>query len=104
MLAALFDAVSSLFLFAVVVLLFAIAVAYFAPVIKVNQQGFFTVLAYLAGEVAVLFVALWIVSGIASLGILPMLLAIAIAALIFVPGLAAKIPVPANLGGIFKRN
>jgi hypothetical protein len=33
-----------------------------------------------------------------------MLLAIAIAALIFVPGLAAKIPVPANLGGIFKRN
>jgi hypothetical protein len=104
MLAAILDAVSSLFLFTVVVLLFAIAVAYFAPAIKVTQQGFFTVLAYLAGEVAVLFFALWIVSGIAGMGVLPMLLAIGVAALIFVPGLAAKIPVPANLGGMFKRS
>jgi hypothetical protein len=104
MLAAFLDTVSSLFLFTVVVLLFAIAVAYFAPAIRVTQQSFFTVLAYLAGEVAVLLVALWVVSGIAGLGVLPMLLAIGIAALIFVPGLAAKIPVPANLGGLFKRS
>ena len=104
MLAAILDAVSSLFLFTVVVLLFAIAVALFAPVIKVTQQGFFTVLAYFAGELAALFVALWIVSGITHLDVLPMLLAIGLAALIFVPGLAAKIPVPANIGGMFKRS
>jgi hypothetical protein len=104
MIAAILDAVSSLFLFTVVVLLFSIAVAFFAPAIKVTQQGFFTVLAYLGGELAVLFVALWIVSGITGLDVLPMLLAIAVAALIFVPGLAGKIPVPANIGGIFKRN
>lgn len=104
MLAAILDAVSSLFLYAVVVILFSVAVALFAPAIKVTQQGFLTVLAYLAGELAVLFVALWIVSGIAGLGVLPLLLAAGIAALIFVPGLAAKIPVPAGLGNILKRN
>lgn len=103
MLAAILDAVSSLFLFAVVLIVFSVAVALFAPAIKVAQQGFLTVLAYLAAELVVLFVALWLVSGIARLDVLPLLLAAGVAALVFVPGLAAKIPVPAGIGNLLKR-
>ena len=103
MLAAVLEAMSALFLYAVVILVFSIAVALFAPPIKVAQQSFWTVLAYFAGEVAVFLVALWIVSGLASMGLLSILLAGVVVALVFVPGLAAKIPVPANVTGMFKR-
>ncbi|MBB5045722.1 FtsH-binding integral membrane protein [Rhodopseudomonas rhenobacensis] len=98
------DVLSSIFLAVIVVLLFSLVVTNFAPTIKSTQQGFLTVLAYLAAELVALFVALWIVSGIAQYDLLPTLLAAGIAALIFVPGLAAKLPSPAAVTGLFKRN
>ncbi|ABD88230.1 hypothetical protein [Rhodopseudomonas palustris] len=104
MLVTVVDALSSLFLAAIVVILFSLLVATFAPTIKSTQQGFLTVLAYLLAELAALFCALWIVSGIAQYDLLPTLLAAAVAALIFVPGLAAKLPSPAAVTGLFKRS
>ncbi|HEY0330547.1 MAG TPA: hypothetical protein VGC77_15795 [Rhodopseudomonas sp.] len=104
MLVTVVDVLSSLFLAAIVVILFSLLVANFAPTIKSTQPGFVTVLAYLVAELAALVVALWIVSGVAQYDLLPTLLAAGIAALIFVPGLAAKLPSPAAVTGLFKRN
>jgi hypothetical protein len=104
MLAAIFDFASFLFLLLLAVLTFAVAVAFVAPpASRPPRPSFYTLLLYLAAELAALVVAVMIVFSIADHDVLPSLIALALAAVIFTPQLVAKIPVPAAVTGFLNR-
>jgi hypothetical protein len=96
MLAAVLDFAAFLFVLLVVLLVFAAFVAFLVPpATKSPRPSFYTLLMYLAAELAVLFIAVSVVISIGDYHVLPSLLALAIAAVIFTPQLVAKIPMPA---------
>jgi hypothetical protein len=104
MLAAVFDFASFLFLLLLVVLTLAVVVAFAVPpATKSPRPSFYTLLAYLAAELAALVVAVIIVFSIADHDVLPSLIALALAAVIFTPQLVAKIPVPAAVGNFLNK-
>lgn len=96
MLAATFQTAAFLFLLLVALLIIAIFIGFTAPPIgKLPRSGLTTVLLYLAAELAALFLALWLVVQVSELELLPVLIALAIAAVVFAPQLVARIPLPA---------
>jgi uncharacterized membrane protein len=58
------------------------------------------VLLSLAAEFAALVVAVWLVVQVSEFELLPVLIALAIAAVVFAPQLVARIPLPAAVTGI----
>jgi hypothetical protein len=100
MLAATFQTAAFLFLLLVALLVVAVFIAFTAPAVaKLSRPGLTTVLLYLAAELAAVFVAVWLVVQISELELLPVLIALAIAAVVFAPQLVARIPLPAGLTG-----
>ena len=100
MLAATFQTVAFLFLLLIALLVVAVVIAFTAPPVgKLTRPGLTTVLLYLAAELAALFVAVWLVVQISAFELLPVLIALAIAAVVFAPNLVAKIPLPASVAG-----
>jgi hypothetical protein len=104
MLAAIIDTAAFLFLLLIVVLVFGVTVALLAPPVgRPPRQGFYAVLLYLAFELAALFCAISIVAWIGASAALSILLALVIAAVVFVPQLVARIPVPAAVTNVLNR-
>ncbi|RJF69980.1 hypothetical protein [Rhodopseudomonas palustris] len=100
MLAATFQTAAFLFLLLIALLVVALVIAFTVPpVAKLTRPGLTTVLLYLAAELAALFVAIWLVAQVSELELLPVLIALAIAAVVFAPQLVAKIPLPAAVTG-----
>lgn len=103
MLAAAFQTAAFLFLLAVALLVFSIFVAFLAPPLGRVRPGFATVLAYVGAELVALVAAIWLVVEISSVELVPVVLSLAIAAVVFAPGLVAKIPLPAAAAGLLGR-
>ncbi|ABE39919.1 hypothetical protein [Rhodopseudomonas pseudopalustris] len=100
MLAATFQTAAFLFLLLVAVLTVAVFIAFTAPPLTGSSRpGFTTVLLYLAAELAALIVAIWLVVQVSELELLPVLIALGIAAVVFAPQLVARIPLPAAVTG-----
>ena len=100
MLAATFQTAAFLFLLLVAVLVVAAFIAFTAPSVgKLSRPCLTTVLLYLAVELAALFFAVWLVVQVSELDLLPVLIALAIAAIVFAPQFVARIPLPAALTG-----
>jgi hypothetical protein len=96
MLATVLDFAAFLFVLLIVVLAFAAFVAFLVPpVAKSPRPSFYTLLMYLTAELTILVCAVAVVFSIGDYHVLPSLIALAIAAVIFTPQLVAKIPVPA---------
>lgn len=101
MLAATFQTAAFLFLLLVALLIIAVFIAFTAPPVgKLPRSGLTTVLLYLAAELAALFLAVWLVVQVSELELLPVLIALAIAAVVFAPQLVARIPLPAAVTGL----
>lgn len=101
MLATTFQTAAFLFLLLVAVLVVAIFIAFTAPPVgKLPRPGLTTVLLYLAAELAALFVAIWLVVQVSELELLPVLISLAIAAVVFAPQLVAKIQLPTAVTGL----
>ncbi|WP_322517201.1 hypothetical protein SR870_06495 [Rhodopseudomonas palustris] len=101
MLAATFQTAAFLFLLLVAVLVVAVFIAFLAPPLgKLARPSLTTVLLYLAAELAALVVAVWLVAQVSAFELLPVLIALAIAALVFAPQLVARIPLPAAVTGL----
>ncbi|MCD0421682.1 hypothetical protein LOC51_31080 [Rubrivivax sp. JA1024] len=104
MLAATLQTAAFLFLLLVALLVFSVFVAFTAPPLtKSPKPGFTTVLMYFAAELAALIVAIWLVVQVSSFELLPVLIALAIAAVVFAPQLVAKIPLPEPVAGFLGR-
>ncbi|MGP9810898.1 hypothetical protein ACTZWT_05225 [Rhodopseudomonas sp. NSM] len=101
MLAATFQTAAFLFLLLVAVLVVAVFIAFLAPPLgKLPRPGLTTVLLYLAAELAALVFAIWLVAQVSAFELLPVLIALAIAALVFAPRLVSRIPLPASVTGL----
>ncbi|NVN86491.1 MAG: hypothetical protein HXX15_10425 [Rhodopseudomonas sp.] len=101
MLAATLQTAAFLFLLLIVMMVFSVFVAFMAPpVSKSPALSFTSVLLYFAAELAALICAVWIVVEISGFDLLPILIALAVAAVVFMPQLVAKIPVPAAVTGM----
>ena len=100
MLAATLQTAAFLFLLLVALLVFSVFVAFTAPSLtKSPKPTFTTVLMYVAAELAALIVAIWLVVQVSAFELLPVLIALAIAAVVFAPQLVARIPLPPALAG-----
>jgi hypothetical protein len=101
MLSATLQTAAFLFLLLAVSIVFAVFVAFMAPpASKSPGLSFTTTLLYVAAELAALVFALWIVVSISGYDLLPILIALALAAVVFMPQLVAKIPLPAAVSGL----
>jgi hypothetical protein len=100
MLAATFQTAAFVFLLLVALLVVSVFIAFTAPALGRAKPGFTTVLLYFAAEFVGLIAAIWIVAQVSSLELLPVLIALAIAAVVFAPQLVAKIPLPAAVTGL----
>lgn len=101
MLAATFQTAAFLFLLLIALLVVAVVIAFAAPPVgKLARPGLPNVLLYLAAELAAVFVAVWLVAQVSEFELLPVLIALAIAAVVFAPQLVAKIPLPAAVTGL----
>ncbi|MBI5129664.1 MAG: hypothetical protein HZA66_09500 [Rhodopseudomonas palustris] len=101
MLAATFQTAAFLFLLLVAVLVVAVFIAFIAkPLDRLPRPSLTTVLLYLAAELAALVVAVWLVVQVSEFELLPVLIALAIAAVVFAPQLVARIPLPAAVTGL----
>ncbi|KIZ37859.1 MULTISPECIES: hypothetical protein [Rhodopseudomonas] len=101
MLAATLQTAAFLFLLLLVVLAFAVFVAFMAPpAAKPTLPGFTTMAIYLTAELAALVCAVWIVVQVSGFELLPILIALALAAVIFMPRLVSRIPVPGAVTGL----
>jgi hypothetical protein len=101
MLAATLQTAAFLFLLLVALLVFSVFVAFTAPrLTKAPKPSFTTVLLYFAGELVALIFAIWLVVQVSSFELLPVLIALAIAAIVFAPQLVAKIPMPPAVAGL----
>lgn len=100
MLAATFQTAAFLFLLLIALLAVAVGIAFTAPPVgKLARPGLTMVLLYLAVELAALVVAIWLVVQVSEFELLPVLIALAIAAVVFAPQLIARIPLPAAVTG-----
>jgi hypothetical protein len=101
MLAATFQTAAFLFLLLTALLVFSVFVAFTVqPLTKSPRQSFTNVVLYFAAELAALIFAIWLVVQVSSFELLPVLIALAIAAVVFAPQLVAKIPVPPAVAGL----
>lgn len=100
MLAATFQTAAFLFLLLVALLVVSVFIAFTAPPLGRSRPGLTTVLLYFAAELAAVIAAVWIVAQVSSLELLPVLIALAIAAVVFAPQLVAKIPFPPAVTGL----
>jgi len=101
MLAATLQTAAFLFLLLIAVMVVSVFVAFMAPpASKTPAPSFTTVLLYFAAELAALAFAVWIVVSISGYELLPILIALAVVAVVFMPQLVAKIPVPAAVTGL----
>jgi hypothetical protein len=101
MLAATFQTAAFLFLLLIALLVVAVFIAFTAkPLGKPSRPSLTTVLLSLAAEFAALVVAVWLVVQVSEFELLPVLIALAIAAVVFAPQLVARIPLPAAVTGI----
>ncbi|MCG6204394.1 hypothetical protein LPW26_07090 [Rhodopseudomonas sp. HC1] len=105
MLAATFQTAAFLFLLLIALLVVAVVIGFTAPPVgKLARSGLTTVLLYLAAELAALFVAVWLVVQVSEFELLPVLISLAIAAVVFAPQLVARIPLPAAFTGFFGKS
>jgi len=101
MLAATLQTAAFLFLLLVALLVVSVFIAFTAPALtKAPKPTFTTVLLYVAAELLALIVAIWIVVQVSGFELLPVLIALAIAAVVFAPQLVAKIPLPPAVAGL----
>jgi hypothetical protein len=94
------DTASFLFLLLAVVLVFGVFVAFFVP--PAGNLSLPMIGLYVVAELAALALALIVVFQISNFDVLPTLVGLAVAAVVFVPGLVAKLPIPKTWPGATK--
>jgi hypothetical protein len=100
MLMSVLDTASFVFLLVAVVLVFGVFVAFFVP--HATKLSLPVIGVYVVAELAALALALMVVFQISNFDVLPTLVALAVAAVVFVPSVVAKLPIPKSWPGATK--